>query len=79
MVSLGSLGDDPFPNRMEGPAGSSTYYSQSTTEGFSTPELQISVGSFIYPAPWGTAAGFTPRDLFCIEQESTNKHNAQHR
>ena len=28
------------------------------TEGFPTPGLQIPVGSFIYPAPWGTAAGF---------------------
>ena len=76
---LGSPRGWPFPNRMESPVVLLTYYSQSTTEAFPTPDLQIPVRSFLSPARWGTVAGFPHWDLFCIKQESTNKHNAQHR
>ena len=77
-LSLDPLGVDPFPNKMECPFAFLTYYSQSTTEAFLTPDLQIPAQSFLSPACWGTVAGFPHRDLFCIKQESTNKNNAQH-
>ena len=52
-MSVGPLGDDPFPNRMEGLVVLYTYYSHSTTEAFPMPGLQIPVGSFLR-----TVAGF---------------------
>ena len=79
VVSLGPQGGEPFPNRMESPVVLLTYYSQSMSEAFPTPDLQIPVRSFVSLARWGTVAGFPRWDLFCIKQESTNKHNAQHR
>ena len=57
-MSLGPLGGDPFPNRMESPVFLLTYYLQSTTEAFPTPDLQIPVRSFVSLARWGTVAGF---------------------
>ena len=57
-VSLGPLGDDPFPNRMEGPVVLFTYYLQSVTEAFPTPGLQIPVRSFLSSSHWGTVASF---------------------
>ena len=76
MVSLRPLGDDPFPNTMESPVvlshiTRSQRQRPSPHQDFRSHSQKLYLSFHLGDCGW-----LSPRDLYCIKQESINKHQS---
>ena len=80
-VSLGPLGDDPFPNKMESPVVLSHITRSQRQRPFPYQDFRSHSQKLYLSCQLGDCGWFSPWDLLCINKKAqrSTRANAQHR